>query len=91
MFSMYNVGNVGLRSLHPDDVAGVCDIFDPQNPETLCLGKPRHGFSTKCYVKPDDGGCKCRAPSAPGGAGALGVVALVGGAATRRARRRRVT
>ncbi|MDB4944314.1 MAG: hypothetical protein JWP97_3848 [Labilithrix sp.] len=62
MYASYRAGTSALRSLTPDDVAGVCSIYptseqrnvDPSveglgvAASTACDPAPRHGFSTEC-------------------------------------------
>ncbi|HMA93667.1 MAG TPA: hypothetical protein VKP30_13340, partial [Polyangiaceae bacterium] len=53
--------NLSMRTLDPDDIAGVCEVFPPKStPDTGCDPTPRHGFSTQCAE--DTGGCSCAIP-----------------------------
>lgn len=52
-----------MRSLEPDDIAGVCDVFPPASHSGTCDPTPRHGFTTQCFEPMDDsGGCNCAQP-----------------------------
>jgi MYXO-CTERM domain-containing protein len=66
MFASYQPGTSALRSLTPDDVAGVCEIY-PNTKErrvaasvsatgviaaAACDPTPRHGFGTTCAENP---------------------------------------
>ncbi len=82
----YTCGTIGLRTLDPDDVAGVCAIYPTGRAAAACNDTPRHGYSTVC-ASPDTKGCSCGAVPRPGH---LGWVALgLGALATALARRRR--
>lgn len=78
MWSHYNPRETQQRTLHPDDIAGICEIYPPGRPidENSC--EPRHGFSRTCG-KPLDEGCGVRgpAPRETGAAAAFGLLALV--------------
>ena len=93
MYARYNEGQIGLRTLAADDVAGVCAIYPPP-PNLACDATPRHGFSTECGspAPPTTKGCCSTAPGAPSGAAgsaALAALALaVGFGARRRGARR---
>lgn len=80
MFASYKPGTVSLRSLTPDDVAGLCAMYpddktravDPKVsasgtvPADACSQTPRHGFTTKCEEpQEDDKGCAVAPASAP--------------------------
>ncbi len=72
MFASYRPGTINLRSLTPDDVAGLCAMY-PNDKERVvdpkvsasgvvaadaCSQTPRHGFTTKCEeASGDDKGC----------------------------------
>jgi hypothetical protein len=51
--------NIAMRTLEPDDIAGVCTVFPPAATVAACDPTPRHGFTTKCS-EPADEGCSCR-------------------------------
>jgi MYXO-CTERM domain-containing protein len=49
MFAHYSPGDIEFRTLHPDDVAGICDIYPPDRETSGGDGpRPRHGFSRYC-------------------------------------------
>jgi Matrixin len=49
MFPAYQQGDISLRNLAPDDIAGICAIYPPGDPIAEdCDATPRHGFSTAC-------------------------------------------
>lgn len=55
MWSNYN-GSVDMRSLEPDDAAGICSVFPAvDKPDATCDATPRHGFSTQCTNPPKKG------------------------------------
>jgi hypothetical protein len=88
----YRSGSIEMRTLAPDDVTGICEIYPPGRTSDSC--GPRHGFSRECGVpqKEESGGCAVG--SAPRGtdprsfAAALAVGLLF---ALRRARGRRAS
>lgn len=88
MFASYKFGDVGLRSLAPDDVAGMCAIYPPGSATGKCDPTPRHGYSTGCD-EPEESGCCTTAPGRPGGRAPLAILALLTGFALAAARRRR--
>lgn len=48
MWSNYN-GSVDMRTLEPDDAAGMCAAYPPVAKKAAsCDATPRHGFSTQC-------------------------------------------
>jgi hypothetical protein len=77
MFFSYEPGTTELRSLHADDVAGVCEAYPPRPIDTeRCNPIPRHGFSELCGDEQRYASCSLasRSPSAAregGPAGAL--------------------
>ena len=80
----YTSGSIELRTLTPDDIAGVCDIYPPGK-STSGSCTPRHGFSDECgrASKVTEGGCSLGSGGAHGTprvtvffALALGVLAL---------------
>ena len=56
MFPAYTPMTTKLRTLSPDDVAGICAIYPSGKNACACDLTPRHGFSAKCAVdqKPAD-------------------------------------
>ncbi len=87
----YAFGQVHMRTLSPDDEAGVCAIFDPTVEAASSSCEPRHGFSAECA--PDESGCCSTAPGRPTPKDARGpalsafMVGLVLAAVARRRRR----
>jgi predicted Zn-dependent protease len=56
-------GNVDMRTLEADDVAGMCAISPPVDvADANCNAEPRHGFSTACPVPEEKAGCSCELP-----------------------------
>lgn len=87
----YQLGTVGLRTLAPDDVAGICEIYPPgRDVGSSC--EPRHGFAKECAPEVDEG-CALRRPPSGGRAPFEGVLgaALGIGLLARRARRRKAS
>jgi len=83
----YQPGTVGLRTLAPDDIQGICEIYPPGE-EVGSSCSPRHGFSRECGPAPS--GCALVGPARAEGAGAGALLVLVGlGLGTRRFRRGR--
>jgi MYXO-CTERM domain-containing protein len=96
MYRDYIPGTIGLRTLEPDDIAGICAIYPPGDPiPDGCDPSPRRGFSSICSPPPidqDPGGCCSTAPGSPRGTGSAAVAALglgLGVAARRRVARSR--
>ncbi len=101
MRTYYNPGHDGedLRSLEPDDVAGICEIYPPKRRVTTTSCENRHGFSEQCGADQppsnESKGCGCRLNARSGGSdgsGAGAALMIVLGAALRRrvAWRRRI-
>jgi hypothetical protein len=64
MDATYRTGSDDFRSLEPDDIAGICEVYPP-NRQAIDNGcQPRHGFSGECGVAKHKGCCT----TAPGGA-----------------------
>jgi hypothetical protein len=66
----YVPGDKGLRSLHQDDIDGICTAY-PAGPEGTCDPTPRHGFASDCgSAATDTDGCSCGVAGRrqPGGA-----------------------
>jgi MYXO-CTERM domain-containing protein len=58
----YVPGETGLRTLHPDDMAAICDAFPPGTDLSTCNSEPRRGLASQCGGAPvDDDGCSCSA------------------------------
>jgi MYXO-CTERM domain-containing protein len=64
MTRQYPRGSDVFRTLEPDDIAGICDIYGPNRTvsDTACV--PRHGFSSTCGTTDKPGGCCAVAPGA---------------------------
>jgi hypothetical protein len=91
MFAAYRPGSTALRSITPDDNAGLCAIY-PTNGDRVttagiiasgpCDNTPRHGYSSVCASDQpiaDGGGktCSCSTVGAPiGGPGGIVAAAL---------------
>ncbi len=53
MFSDYTPGSVELRTLDPDDIAGICDIYPPGDAiPASCDPSPRRGLASECSPAP---------------------------------------
>ena len=99
MFPSYRPGDMGLRSLSNDDIAGICTIYPPGEAiSAACDATPRHGFSTLCKaeqpteVTKTSSGCCAVAPGAATDGGAAATLAALASAllaARRRVRARR--
>lgn len=50
MLSGYKLGSIELRSLAPDDIAGLCTIYPPTRKVSSTSCEPRHGYSDLCGV-----------------------------------------
>jgi hypothetical protein len=88
MYAIYEGGTTELRTLEPDDVAGICALYPPEDkPKKSCNPLPKHGFSPYCRDDQPEGSCSAAAEGS--GAGwpdwlfVMGTVLLV--------RRRRLT
>ncbi len=95
MFASYKLGEVGLRTLEADDIAGICTLFPPGSNKG-CEPTPRHGFSTECCNprsecegRAEAEGCCTTAPGAATGAGRWAAPFLLFGLFVGFARRRR--
>ncbi len=91
MYASYEPGTTTLRSLSPDDEAGICAVYPPDRSASTCDVTPRHGYQDTCGDTPPkpNSGCAVHAPDteAPGSAGLIaGIVSLVAFAAARRRR-----
>jgi hypothetical protein len=70
MYASYKPGTSTLRSLTPDDIEGICDIYPNATTRTVdksvsatgtleadaCDPAPRHGFGSTCASNPDPAG-----------------------------------
>ncbi len=87
----YPPNSITLRSLDPDDEAGICAMYPPTS-EAACNPTPKNGLGDACADPPTDGedtdeGCSVARPTtSPSG---LGLGGLVVSAAAWLARRRR--
>jgi hypothetical protein len=87
MFASYSPGSTAQRTLTPDDIDAVCNIY-PANGDNVCNTEPRGGFSPTCDEPVKTGLCSVQ----PGGAGVSYGVAMIflgTGFLAARARRRR--
>ena len=99
MYPDYKPGDIALRTLSPDDIAGICAIYPPTSPiPATCDPTPRHGFSPLCASDQtqapatESSGCACELGGGPaplGTAGFAAVIAALGLARSRRSRRAR--
>ena len=76
MFAAYTPGTITQRTLHADDVAGICDAYPAGTGAGECDTVPRHGFSTLCGADQKPGG------DPPGTGGDTGDDGGAGGDAT---------
>jgi hypothetical protein len=77
-----------LRTLSPDDEAGICAVFPPGTPApTTC--EPRHGFASECDVPitTESTGCALQAPRGQGDWALSGLLLTALVARRRRTRR----
>jgi len=56
----YSAKDLSMRTLAPDDEAGICNAVPPDSATGSCDAEPRHGFSTSC-TKPSSQGCSIAA------------------------------
>lgn len=56
----YSARDLSMRTLAPDDEAGICSVASPGSATDSCDAEPRHGFSTSC-TKPSSQGCSIAA------------------------------
>jgi MYXO-CTERM domain-containing protein len=78
MSPQYPQGSDDFRDLAPDDIAGICAIYQQGRTTTSDVCEPRHGFSEACGTTEKPGGC-CTV--APGGASRSSPYALAAGIA----------
>lgn len=92
MYASYRPGSTSLRTLSPDDVAGLCAIYPSETTRTVsqaisetgtvlaaaCDPTPRHGFTSVCASPREPSGCSCSTKTqGPSGLGsAAGSAAL---------------
>jgi hypothetical protein len=89
MNANYSPNTVDFRSLHEDDVRGICAVYPPDRNSLECTSpRPRHGFSRFCGV-PSNRGTGCAVEPDRVAAGVAGPSLLALAAATVLARRRR--
>lgn len=101
MNEKYNQGDLGYRTLHDDDRAGICAAYPADRDAPACSSpRPPHGFSLYCHKADEPGdppGCDCAVPARragsppPGGVLAglvLGVFLAVVRLSSRRKRER---
>jgi hypothetical protein len=105
MYARYTPGSTSMRSLTPDDVAGLCAIYPPDKTRVVdpavsaggsvaadaCNPTPRHGFSSVCDPPQSSGGCSVASWKASRGPApfALAMVLAWLGVSRRSARRQR--
>jgi hypothetical protein len=104
MYASYKPGTSALRTLSPDDVAGICAVYPNATTRTVsatvsanetivadqCDANPRHGFTAQCATQKDSNGiCAFAAPRPTGSAWAPSATVLVAAASIFAARRRR--
>jgi hypothetical protein len=82
----YQPGFIGLRTLDPDDVAGICSLYGAEAAERPSQCEPRHGFSRHCAVT--ETGCCAVHGTRPRGSGPLLLLALGAAAIALRSRTR---
>ena len=87
----YVPGDTSLRTLHQDDMDGICAAYPPTTAKT-CDPTPRHGFGSECGSPnpEDEEGCSCSTPGKLGVSHALVVVAVLAGMFRRRPNSRSV-
>jgi hypothetical protein len=81
----YNPGDIELRTLDTDDIAGICDIYDAAAGERSPSCEPRHGFSRECAST--ETGCCALQGTRP--RSDLPLLAMLGGLLLAALRRRR--
>lgn len=102
MFASYKPGTIALRSLAPDDIAGMCAMYPNAETRTVsaaisvnetiladsCDPSPRHGFSGQCTTPKPKEGCTVTPGPAGSWTTSAGVMAIAGIVAARRRLRR---
>ena len=82
MYASYTPGTTTLRSLEPDDIAGICTIYPPTRTAD-CERNPYKGLRRSCASSgsdSDDGGCSIASlatPRAPGTSRTSGVLVVL--------------
>ena len=56
MYASYPPGSISQRTLTPDDVGAVCEIYPPKS-GVVCDSTPRGGFTATCDDPPSSSGC----------------------------------
>ncbi len=89
MYLEYGAGDISLRDLDADDIAGICATYPPNRKVSSDDCTPRHGFSGECSRPKKKGGCSLDPGSLSGTAHAWPLALLAGlvAGATRRRRR----
>ena len=92
MFASYKPGTTTLRTLAPDDIAGICDIYPTTTERNVaasvsamgviaadaCDATPRHGFGSTCAENPPPADSKTSGCAvAPAGGSGNGAAALL--------------
>jgi hypothetical protein len=100
MYAQYNQESTMMRTLKPDDIAGLCTIYPPGGarsvdpsvapngsvPEDSCDPTPRHGFSSLC-AQPPRNGCSIASGNGAGRTTGAAFATLLWIAAARACRR----
>jgi hypothetical protein len=87
MWCCYEPRDTQQRTLHAEDIAGICEIYPPERDVNPNACDPRHGFSKQCASEQDEG-CGIAGPARPG-AGLVVALSLFGlGIGLRRLRRK---
>ncbi len=102
MFASAERNAVDKRSLAPDDIDAVCDIYPPGDLDQTCIATPMGGLQLNCETTPEgnpiacdapgstsSGGCSCSTAQTPADALWLSFAALVGLSVIRRRSARR--
>ena len=69
MYSMADRNAVDKRSLAPDDIDAVCDIYPPGNLEDTCTAIPIGGLQLNCETTESENPIACDAPGAASSSG----------------------
>jgi len=76
MYATYNPGEMSLRKLTPDDIAGICDAYPPGR-AAACDSTPHGGLTTTCPDTGKSGGCNLHGSDVDTGAGAFPVLGVL--------------
>jgi hypothetical protein len=76
MWCCYEPTDTQQRTLHQEDIAGICDVYPPDRSVNANACDPRHGFSNLCASDQDEG-CGIGGPSRPG-SGLIAAFGLLG-------------